>query len=437
MREQWISKLPRQRKIINAHQVLYIGTEMNEKLDAYYKKKWTCFIIITCLGLLFLLIFLIETITTKQEIKEFERNEYGGGKQEIQLEVQDELGKWNNYLLEIEERVYTKEEIEQLFTELEFELEQLIKNKNNSLSNVNTDLSLIDSYKEYPIEITWESSNTEYISRNGRINTEKITEPKMITLYATASYYDFEKIIEIHCIIYPKEKTYTEEFLHKIKQLVMEESEKSKSSSIVKLPNKINDFVLNWKTKNSLDLFYGSLLIFILAFASFWLFDRELFKELKARESELEKEYPNFLSTIVLLLGTGMSMSNIFIRMSKEYKEKKEKGKKTNYLYEELIFLENQIKNGKNSIEVYELFSRRCNISCYRKLSLLLVQNEHKGSYGLLQSLRIEVIHAFMERKMRAKRKGEEISTKLLGPMVMLLGLVMIIIMIPAYLSFI
>ncbi len=43
---------------------------------------------------------------------------------------------------------------------------------------------------------------------------------------------------------------------------------------------------------------------------------------------------------------------------------------------------------------------------------------------------------AFEERKQQAKRLGEEAQTKLLFPMILMLTVVMIIIMIPAYMSF-
>ena len=49
--------------------------------------------------------------------------------------------------------------------------------------------------------------------------------------------------------------------------------------------------------------------------------------------------------------------------------------------------------------------------------------------------LRLEGIHAFEERKALAKRLGEEAGTKLLLPMFFMLAVVMIIIIVPAFLS--
>ena len=70
------------------------------------------------------------------------------------------------------------------------------------------------------------------------------------------------------------------------------------------------------------------------------------------------------------------------------------------------------------------------------KFSTLLSQNIRKGSNDLLYVLRQEADNAFVERKNVAKKLGEEAGTKLLLPMMMMLCIVMVIIMIPAYFSF-
>jgi len=61
------------------------------------------------------------------------------------------------------------------------------------------------------------------------------------------------------------------------------------------------------------------------------------------------------------------------------------------------------------------------------------VQNLQKGAKGALQLLEQEAMTAFAERKEAAKRKGEEAGTKLLLPMFGLLGIVLVIVMVPAF----
>lgn len=72
----------------------------------------------------------------------------------------------------------------------------------------------------------------------------------------------------------------------------------------------------------------------------------------------------------------------------------------------------------------------------YRKLGNMLEQNIRKGTAGLLEELKQEVQEALEDRKALAFRMGEEASTKLLMPMILLLGIVLIICIAPALMTF-
>ena len=72
----------------------------------------------------------------------------------------------------------------------------------------------------------------------------------------------------------------------------------------------------------------------------------------------------------------------------------------------------------------------------YRSLAVLLAQNLKKGSKGLLELLKQESQEAFEERRRQAKTTGEKASTKLLLPMGMMLAVVLVILTVPAFLSF-
>ena len=84
----------------------------------------------------------------------------------------------------------------------------------------------------------------------------------------------------------------------------------------------------------------------------------------------------------------------------------------------------------------YERFGERCQISGYRKLGNTLSRNLQKGNQGLLELLETQVDEAFEERKNVARKCGEEAGTKLLFPMMLMLGIVMVILLVPAMLAF-
>ena len=81
---------------------------------------------------------------------------------------------------------------------------------------------------------------------------------------------------------------------------------------------------------------------------------------------------------------------------------------------------------------LYLIYSRS---SCLFLWRLHLSQNLRKGTKGLSELLKLESIQAFEERKARAKRLGEEAGTKLLLPMFLMLAVVLIIVIVPAFLT--
>ena len=106
------------------------------------------------------------------------------------------------------------------------------------------------------------------------------------------------------------------------------------------------------------------------------------------------------------------------------------------YVYEEMRQASLRMQSGMPEGEAYLEFGRRTHLHSYLKLSSLLEQNLKKGSRGLVRLLEVESEEAWELRKNLAKQKGEEAGTRMLIPMFLMLILVMLIIVVPAFLSF-
>ena len=70
------------------------------------------------------------------------------------------------------------------------------------------------------------------------------------------------------------------------------------------------------------------------------------------------------------------------------------------------------------------------------KLCSLLEQNRKNGSRNVRELLRAEMTEAFELRKHGARRMGEEAGTRLLLPLFLMLGVVMVMVAVPAMLEF-
>ena len=127
-----------------------------------------------------------------------------------------------------------------------------------------------------------------------------------------------------------------------------------------------------------------------------------------------------------------MQVKNIIYVLLREHEKEEDLGP----LMEELNIAKNSMEIGMSEEQVYYQLGRRLKLPCYIKLMTLLEQNVKRGGKGLTAIFEQEELAALEERKNLAKRYGEEAGTKLLGPMILLLLVIMCMIMIPAFLGF-
>ena len=94
-----------------------------------------------------------------------------------------------------------------------------------------------------------------------------------------------------------------------------------------------------------------------------------------------------------------------------------------------------EMNSGVPEAGAYENFGRRCSLPAYIKLGSLLSQNLKKGSKGLNALLEHEAVLSMEQHKMAVRKLGEKASVKMLLPMILMFGVVLIILMVPAFLS--
>lgn len=179
-------------------------------------------------------------------------------------------------------------------------------------------------------------------------------------------------------------------------------------------------------------VYYLSLVILILL-PFLWKRQRE--EKLREREEQLVLDYPELVNKIMLLLSAGLTVRGCFERIYEEYKKRIEEGGERRYVYEEICFSYQEMRNGVSEAEAVEAFGRRCRQISYLRFSSVMNQNMRKGSEGLTEMLEIEAAEAFEKRKETVKIMGETVGTKLLLPMMLMLVVVMAIIIVPAFMT--
>ena len=152
------------------------------------------------------------------------------------------------------------------------------------------------------------------------------------------------------------------------------------------------------------------------------------------RKKQMIEDYPEVISKLTLYLGAGMTVKKAWRKITEGYMKEKE-DENERYVYEEMRQTCHEMDSGVTEAEGYENFGRRCDLQSYIRLGAQVSQNLRQGAEGLSELLKLESIQAFEERKARAKRLGEEAGTKLLLPMFLMLAVVLIIVIVPAFLT--
>lgn len=363
------------------------------------------------------------------------RNTYGKGDIPIELAAQIEGEEEEIFQYIVEERKFTREEAEALYQEAVEALPEIICGQNDSLEDVRHDLNLVTRIGEYPFELSWESNSYALVNTDGTVDNTELQESVIVMLTAHFRYeqwsWDHQMYVQVNPVIY----TYREMLRRRIQELLHMQEERTGSEEVMVLPDRVESEPIVWREIIEDSSGYLLCLVLLAAAVLYWGRSRELDRQLDQRKKELLLDYPEIVNKLALYMGAGMTIRNAFIKMGEDYR--KQQKERRRYVYEEILITCHELHSGRSESEAYDHFGRRCQVPVYMKLCTLLSQNIRKGSNDLLYMLRQEADNAFAERKSLAKKLGEEAGTKLLLPMMMMLCIVMVIIMIPAYFSFI
>lgn len=345
--------------------------------------------------------------------------------------------------LSVPEQRMTKEEFQAQIPEIMEVLCETIRGENVSLSEVRKDLDLVRELSEFGISIRWESENPEVISSMGSVNwmdsersdwddqeTLEETEGIFVYLQAILKHGSMEEVVEIPVTVYPPEETLEERFMKLLDQVAVANPEQEE----VILPMEFDGKALSYRSAGRSQNLILPVLGVVAAVCLMARDRREEECRKKERERSLMEDYADFVSEFLILMGAGHSAKTTWKKMTLKYQNSNVK--EHHPLYEEMQTAMNQMETGIPETRVYAEFGRRCELRCYIKFASLLETSVNTGGKQLRKLLEAEMEEAFQQKIDLTKRKGEELSSKLLLPMFGILSVVMVLVAAPAFLSF-
>ncbi len=412
---------------------LYPGKSKRELQIDYYVNKLKLFLTVLLVGVLLTLLLCIKTsMEQRGNPLGVERKPVGEGEQEVVLQAR--VGKEQEELqLIVAERQLNPEELKKLFEECIKQLEKQIPADNVSLDKVESNLFLPESLEEYPFEIVWKSSDASLISNRGELENVEGRTGESVCLTATLHYGE-QKISGEFWVKLGKVQR-SSLLLQRLRAALQETDGKSKYEETLALPQELDGEPISWtvvKEDNS-PVFLG--LTFLAAIGVFFLKDKDLHEQVLERKRSLKMAYPGILNKFVLYMGAGMTVRGSFFKIATDYLKNPSQITREP-AYEEMLYSCNELSAGVSEGLVYEQFGKRSGLQEYARFATMLGQNLKKGNAALLVRLREEADKAMQENLQFRKKIGEEAETKLLVPMIMMMGIVMLLVMLPAFTSF-
>ena len=246
------------------------------------------------------------------------------------------------------------------------------------------------------------------------------------TQYHSAPY-------RIYVGIVPRALSRYESLLLQLQQAITTEDEDSLGENMLSLPTEIDGQRIYYSEHKDRSYLLLPLLGVIAAMAIYMRQGQARRTEKKQREALLMLDYSELVSKLMVYIGAGLTVRNALETISQHFDALIARGiKEDRPLYQELRTMVIQFRRNMPESEIYLSFGRRVNLKPYTKLVSLIEQNRMNGARNLRAMLELEMEDAFEQRKTTARRLGEEAGTKLLLPLFIMLGIVMIIVIVPA-----
>lgn len=154
--------------------------------------------------------------------------------------------------------------------------------------------------------------------------------------------------------------------------------------------------------------------------------EKDINDKLEERREELLLDLPQVLSKMALLINSGMVMREAWVKVSQT-------GERA--LYQEMRIASGEMANGASDLEAFRNFADRCSVRSIRKVTSTLIQNMQKGNKELSYFLEEMSREMWEEKKNLVRQKGETAGTKLLLPIAMIFGGILMLILVPVFMG--
>ena len=365
----------------------------------------------------------------------FIRNPFGKGEKEIQLELEGE-GEREEISFILEEQKLTRKEEDEVFQDFFRLLKKEMKGENPSLDQVRQPLNFAEKLDGYPFLVTYEPEDLLLIDWSGDLGEKGLKIPEgeseRTGILVEATYKDYSRQERIPITLLAQKKASISIFERFQEALTRRESS-SRDSRDFSVDSSWRDITIREASRATLwklpPLLLGVILLLLLR-------NHSLIGEKKRlRHKQNMEDFPLIVHLLTLYMGAGLSFSNAVERICRDY-EKSLEARDQRYSFEQMRMMNHCLHMGLRPGEVCLEWGSHFQEKVYGRFAMLLTQSFTKGAREIRSMMEKEQQDAFQVQIDYIRREGEEASTRLLFPMILLLFITMILVMFPAFMQF-
>ena len=368
------------------------------------------------------------------------RNHFGQGDKRVSLILKEEgeKGRRERYDWTLSEAQLSPKE-KNLYADRFFRrLKKKVLGENRSWSEVSHPLDYQESLSGYPFEISYKAEDADLIYLDGSLAPQtallSAKESLGTKVHVTARYGDWtiQQTWKVK-LVSPKESGRDDPF-QKMKEHLVRLNRQDSGRKQVTLSGQWDGYqIFPDQPALSLPFLAGLFMLagFLLPGLSIWRISRQ--GDLTKRQCE--KDFSSIVHRLALYMGSGLSFMSAVDRISRDYIRRSE-GQEKRFAFEKILVMDRQMKAGVSQTRACRNWGDQFRGTGYQKLALILIQSFTRGTREARTMMDKEEAEAFRSSVDRARKEGEEASTRLLFPMIIMLGEVTLLVMLPAILQF-
>ena len=369
------------------------------------------------------------------QLDSLDRAEYGQGNYYAQVSIEAEyqgveLKKKTSIFVRQQE--LTSEEKQARIQQCIQTLPNRILGENQSLDKITKPLNLLQYDEETGVDILWRSSNVEVIGEDGTLMQIPWEEEVEITLSAFLSIDEQEEEWNGSLRILPAERENTEKWLEENLEKILGNIEDEKTNKII-LPKQTDEGItLRWSSISSFETAHFLLLLILGGLIIHIYNKRAPIKKKERMRHDIESQFPDFLNQLIMILSTGLVLSDTLDRIMEGYLKFKHKSQSRKILYEELVNMirKTKMSNASLFLELIE-FGRKMEVREVTRVAVILSDHMVKGN-DLIEKLEQERELLQAQEKLQKIEQGKLADTKMMFPLMLILAVLITIVVMPA-----